>query len=1204
MMSIVEFFSQPVWHRLSVTLVHFLWQGLTVAVIAYAAVRVLRLKHGNPRYGAYLLAFAVMTVSPLLTFTILGVPAGPATLAPGPVPQIESPGLTPRFASPEPAQPRSESGLTVSTTHHVPLRERLDAALQASLPWALVGWMGGVLILSVRLLLGFLGVRRWRRDLKPLADSLESRVALLSERLGLPGFSRVFISRRAMEVVALGYLRPMVLLPATVVTQMPPEMLEAVIAHELAHIRRLDLWANLAQRVVETLLFYHPAVWWLSHRLRAERELCCDELAVKATGERLTYASALESAGRTRLAARQRALAMELRQSKKSTLARVRHVLGLPPLAGDSGCWYAGAIGVLLVVALLLPPALVFANRPAETRNPSPQDLSQNQVTCKGIVVDQQRRPVGGARIKFYEAVYVPEDSLAYPKLLEETVADESGRFSFTTKRVYPGDGWRHATIVVTKPGLAIGWASWERGSDWEFVVRLDSPRELTGIVVDEKGEPVSGADVSLNALVRGKCDIYGDHWLMARYAPEISATKTDSVGRFRFSRLPADSRAELLVTKTGSAAVLAGTVADESRQLRPGQEGIRIELPPEGIIEGIVVEKGSGRPIPGVQLSFDNDRMTPLYLGRKPTIAGPDGRFRIEALAPGPYTLEITCPSSMPCDWLAAPLVVPVTAGQVTRDVRIELGKGGVLEATVVDDATGEPIEGASVNLGFVGIVSVLPRVGRTDKNGIVRIRAIPRTYQVTVSKEGQELAGRRWASIIDIREGETARGTWSLTIKPDTAGAIRDATKAEVAGVIRDATGSEVTGVIRDAAGKPVEGVQAKVATSRPWNEPWTRTDLEGRFRTPWHPSRPTYVVARDKRRNLAAITEFADNANPIDVGLKPGVVLAGEVVDPNGKAISHADVQVQVELSPQGAYSDVEMTTTDERGRFSVNSLFAGHRHAVTLTAEGYGTREVDVKPADIAGGQFDLGSVVLPVPKYSLSGLVVTADGQPLEGAEVSVRESVYRETRTDREGRFSMAHLCEGQIEVSAYASRGDAWLLGRVETEAGTRDVKIVASPRPSSPAGYLFQRHPSLVGKPLPDLKDLLGTKLSSADIDGKRIVVCFFDMKQRASRQFISELAKRAKELKEEGIVAVAVQAPKVDEKSLNEWVQKLSLPFATGMVQDDTGNTRFTWGVRSLPWLIFTDRKHIALAEGFDLDKLDREIRAINESTPERR
>jgi len=132
-----------------------------------------------------------------------------------------------------------------------------------------------------------------------------------------------------LQAMAVGYLRPMVLLPAAMVARMQPEMLEAVIAHELAHIRRLDLWINLAQRVTETLLFYHPAVWWLSNCLRRERELCCDELAVKATGERLTYASTLESLGRARSEAKRPLLAAGLGQDKKPTLGRVRHILGM-----------------------------------------------------------------------------------------------------------------------------------------------------------------------------------------------------------------------------------------------------------------------------------------------------------------------------------------------------------------------------------------------------------------------------------------------------------------------------------------------------------------------------------------------------------------------------------------------------------------------------------------------------------------------------------------------------------------------------------------------------------------------------------------------------------------------------------------------------------------------------------------------------------
>jgi len=218
MTSIVQFFSQPVWHHLSLTLVHFLWQGLAVAVVAYAAIRVLSLKRGNPRYGAYLLAFALMAICPLITFAVLGGPARPAAIGPAPMPKVESPAPIPRSVLPEPPQAVSESTVTATPMHRASLRERLDGVLQASLPWALVGWMAGVLILSVRLLLGFVGVRRWRRHLEPLPEELNARVALLSERLGLPGFSRIFTSHSALEVVAVGYLRPLVLLPATMVT--------------------------------------------------------------------------------------------------------------------------------------------------------------------------------------------------------------------------------------------------------------------------------------------------------------------------------------------------------------------------------------------------------------------------------------------------------------------------------------------------------------------------------------------------------------------------------------------------------------------------------------------------------------------------------------------------------------------------------------------------------------------------------------------------------------------------------------------------------------------------------------------------------------------------------------------------------------------------------------------------------------------------
>ena len=366
-MTILEFLSQPIWQRLGLTLVHFLWQGLAVAVLAAIFVRAFRLKHGNSRYLAYFLAFAAMIVCPLVTFRAIDIPIrsfsveaieavydSPDTATTQSIVLQEVETYAPTISSPPPI------------TESVPLSERLSGWLDVSMPWALVLWMVGVIALSVRLLMGFAGLYRWRHNLQPLPESLAQRVVLLSDGLGMRNFSRVFISPTVLQAMAVGYFKPMVLLPAAMLTQMSPEMLEAVIAHELAHIRRFDLWINLAQRVTETLLFYHPAVWWLSSCLRNERELCCDELAVKATGKPLAYATTLESVSRARFSAKQPILATGLGQDNKPTLSRVRHILGLKPSQRNCPFSLAGVIAVLFLAAIIVPTVLAMTNQSDE----------------------------------------------------------------------------------------------------------------------------------------------------------------------------------------------------------------------------------------------------------------------------------------------------------------------------------------------------------------------------------------------------------------------------------------------------------------------------------------------------------------------------------------------------------------------------------------------------------------------------------------------------------------------------------------------------------------------------------------------------------------------------------------------------------------------------------------------------------------------
>ncbi len=135
------------------------------------------------------------------------------------------------------------------------------------------------------------------------------------------------------------------------------------------------------------------------------------------------------------------------------------------------------------------------------------------------------------------------------------------------------------------------------------------------------------------------------------------------------------------------------------------------------------------------------------------------------------------------------------------------------------------------------------------------------------------------------------------------------------------------------------------------------------------------------------------------------------------------------------------------------------------------------------------------------------------------------------------------------------------------------------------------------LIGKPIPNF-DRIQTDFSFEQADGKRLLMCFLDIEQRPSRNCLRQLSAKARELKAKGVVVAAVQASKIDENSLDEWRKKYNISFPLGMVQGNEEKARFTcftWGVRSLPWLILTDIRHVVTAEGFGLSELDEKIEA---------
>jgi beta-lactamase regulating signal transducer with metallopeptidase domain len=361
-------FGQPLWFQLGLTLVHFLWQGTVIAVFIWAAVHLYELRHGSPRYTAYLLGLGLMVAAPVATFAILHTADVTSFSQTTPkkhriafnvgnstVPSGEGDIVVLEIAVPPQPRPVSRVGL-IAKGCLTKCRYWIDRAI----PWCLVCWVAGVLILSTRLLLGHYQTRVWRSHASPLPEDLLMRTQQLAGRFGFKKFKAVFCSDHVHEAMAVGILRPVILVPVSWVTHMCPDMLEAIIAHELAHIRRHDLWVNLVQRIVETLFFYHPAVWWMSKCIRQEREYCCDQIAADMIAGRATYASALHRAGQLTLSA-SHAMAMGLGAHSSRLLDRVRCVLGVHGSERHRHAWLAGLVCLAVMGLFVVPPVAALA---------------------------------------------------------------------------------------------------------------------------------------------------------------------------------------------------------------------------------------------------------------------------------------------------------------------------------------------------------------------------------------------------------------------------------------------------------------------------------------------------------------------------------------------------------------------------------------------------------------------------------------------------------------------------------------------------------------------------------------------------------------------------------------------------------------------------------------------------------------------------
>jgi hypothetical protein len=269
--------------------------------------------------------------------------------------------------------------------------------------------------------------------------------------------------------------------------------------------------------------------------------------------------------------------------------------------------------------------------------------------------------------------------------------------------------------------------------------------------------------------------------------------------------------------------------------------------------------------------------------------------------------------------------------------------------------------------------------------------------------------------------------------------------------------------------------------------------------------------------------------------------------------------------------GAY-----TGTSSDGSFELKEVPAGLKLFV------YGnTKDYQYVLAEVIDNVEDPTILSAPlVMRQGQAADVLLTDKQGKSCANLSVRvkpvmwgnrlfRADYHDGKTDAEGRLKINGIIPG-MEYYVMDSRA----------ESGPRDM-------------YYTQ---TMTLIPLEQKKRMI-TSFEGIDIEfdmdqakGKMFLVCFWDMNQRPSRNCIVQLAKRAEGLKRKDIIVVTAQVANVDKGTLDEWVKKNNIPFPVGMIEGNEKKTRFTWGVKSLPWLILTDEQHIVVAEGFGIDELD--------------
>jgi beta-lactamase regulating signal transducer with metallopeptidase domain len=453
---------------LSKALLHFVWQGLLVAFLLWIALAILQKRSARARYLVSCAALALMTILPAVTAFL----------------SYRAPVAASAFVQ------RASWSAAAAGPAALPSSDWLSKWIPALEAWAIPFWFAGVLVFGARLILVTGHANRLAREGQNAGAPVAGIISRLASRMRVTRPVRVLISSLAESPSVVGWLRPVILIPAASLLSLSVEQLEAVLAHELAHIRRYDYLVNVLQTLSETLLFYHPAIWWVSSRIRCERELCCDDIAVTVCGDAVGYARALAILERFRITTPNLAMS----STGGQLLFRIRRLTGM---RHEQAASKVPALVALALAAICLTFSLQRANGQAPA-GAEPvvhrDDIWMDSVKFGDLPI--MVRALGSLVSAGTAELKVPE-SLASLAKLGQSASIEVRRgviISGTVSRIDPYSSGGTVTVAVT---LQTSMPEFT-GSEVDGILRVKTLRDVIYV-----SRPVSAAPNSSYMLFR-----------------------------------------------------------------------------------------------------------------------------------------------------------------------------------------------------------------------------------------------------------------------------------------------------------------------------------------------------------------------------------------------------------------------------------------------------------------------------------------------------------------------------------------------------------------------------------------------------------------------------------------------------------------------------------------------------------------------------